>query len=162
MKLFLVRHAEAIDHETDSVKDDEHRFITTSGRMRTRKIAKTLIEELKDLEIIFTSPLIRAVQTAEIISSGIKFRNDILLVNELKNESSTSSLLQLLSMNSELKSVALVGHEPKISMLVKSISGKNDLIDFRKSSVCLIDYDALAGNGRFEWYFDSKSMEYVK
>ncbi len=162
MKLFLIRHAEAIELETDSVKDDEHRFITPFGRILTSKISKILIEEFKDLEIIFSSPLIRAVQTAEIISTRIKFRNDIELVNELKNESTTASLLQLLSRNAELKAVALVGHEPKISMLVKNLSNKKDLNNFRKSSVCLINFDALAGNGKFEWYFDSKTLEFVK
>ncbi|MEO8664730.1 MAG: histidine phosphatase family protein [Ignavibacteria bacterium] len=162
MKLFLIRHAEAIEHETDAVKDDEHRYITAFGRTITRKIAKTLREELKDLEIIFSSPLIRAVQTAEIISTRIKFKSDILLVDELTNESTTASLLQLLSKNSDMKSVALVGHEPKMGILLTSLSGKRDINDFRKSSVCLIDFDASEGRGKFEWYFDSKSMEFVK
>ena len=162
MKLFLIRHAEAIEHETDAVKDDVHRFITAFGRNITRKIANILREELSDLEIIFTSPLIRAVQTAEIISTRIKFKNDILLADELKNETTTASLQQLLSKNVDMKSVALVGHEPKMGVLVKSLSNKKDLIDFRKSSVCLIDFDASKGKGKFEWYFDSKTMEYVR
>lgn len=162
MKLFLIRHAEAIEPESDKVKDDEHRYITSSGRNVTRKIAKILCEEFKDLDVIYTSPLIRAVQTAEVIAARIKFRDDIELVDELKNDSTTSSLLQLLSMNSDLRAVALVGHEPKIGLLVKAFAGKEDLTDFRKSSVCLIEFDALAGKGRFEWYFDSKSLEFVK
>jgi len=90
MKLFLIRHAEAIEHETDTVKDDEHRFITAFGRSVTGKIAETLKEKLNDLEIIFTSPLVRAVQTAEIISAKINFDNDVLLVNQLKNESTNA------------------------------------------------------------------------
>lgn len=162
MKIYLIRHAEAIDYETNTVKDDEYRFVTPKGRSITRKVAKTLKEEFKDLDKIFTSPLIRAVQTAEIIATRLKFRNDVELVNELKNESPTSSLQQLLNNNSNLNSTALVGHEPKMGILVKFFSDKNDLNDFGKSSVCLIDFDLVRQEGKFIWYFDSKKMEFVK
>ncbi|MDQ3020219.1 MAG: histidine phosphatase family protein [Bacteroidota bacterium] len=162
MKIYLIRHAEAIDYETNTVKDDEYRFITPNGRLITRKIGKVLMEELKDLDKIFTSPLIRAVQTAEIIATRLKFKNDVELANELKNESTTSSLQQLINNNSNFSSIALVGHEPKISTLVKIFSDKKDLSEFRKSSVCLIDFDIAEQAGKFIWYFDSKQMEFMK
>ncbi|MEO8210384.1 MAG: phosphohistidine phosphatase SixA [bacterium] len=162
MKIFLIRHAEAIDNETDTVKDDEYRFITPNGRSVTREIAKTLKQELKDLDKIYTSPLIRAVQTAEIIATILKFKNEVELVNELKNESSTASLQQLINNNPSLNSLALVGHEPKISNLVKIFSDKKDLTEFRKSSVCLIDFDLARQEGKFIWYFDSKQIGFVK
>lgn len=162
MKIFLIRHAEAIDYETDSVKEDEYRFITSVGRKVTGNVFKELKEEFNELEKIFTSPLIRAVQTAEILGAVINFKNEVELVNELRNESSSASLLELIKKNSNLKSVALIGHEPKTSVLVKMFSGKKDLTDFRKSSVCLIEFDSRHLNGKFIWYFDSKKMEYVK
>ena len=161
MNIFLIRHAEAIDHETDTVRDDEYRFITSNGRNVTRKVAKFLAEELYDLDIIFTSPLIRAVQTAEIFADELEFKKEVVLVNELKNEISTESLRQLLQNNLNLTSVALVGHEPKMSMLVKNFSDKTNFNEFRKSSVCLIDYNPESGVGKFNWYFDSKKMEFV-
>lgn len=162
MKIFLIRHAEAIDYETDTVKDDEHRFITPNGRNITIKVAEFLKEELNDLDIIFTSPLIRAVQTAEIFADELKFKNEVMLVNELKNEFSIAGLQKLLNKNSELKSIALVGHEPKMSVLVKSFSDKKYFNEFRKSSVCLIDFDPGSDTGKFKWYFDSKKMEFDK
>lgn len=162
MKIFLIRHAEAIDYETDTVKSDDYRFITPNGRSITRKVAKELKEELKDLEIVFTSPLIRAVQTAEIFATRLKIFSDVEVVNELRNECTVASLERLICNNASLSTVALVGHEPKMSLLVKSFSGKNDFIEFSKSSVSLLDIDPVTCRGEFLWYFDSKEMEYIK
>ncbi len=162
MKIFLTRHAEAIDYETATVTNDEHRFITSKGRKTTRKVVKALKTELESVAKIFTSPLIRAVQTAEIFATALKFEGEVEPVNELKNESLFGSLQKLLETNSDLSSVMLTGHEPKISSLVKSFSDKKDLIEFRKSAVCLIDYDTKESTGKFIWYFDPKCMKFIK
>jgi phosphohistidine phosphatase len=162
MKIFLIRHAEAIDYETGTVKDDEYRFITPNGRKTTRKIAKVLKKELKDVEKIFTSPLARAVQTAEIFATILKFEKDVELVDELRNESTIASLQQLIIHNSNLNSIVLVGHEPKTGILVKSFSDRKNLDEFGKSSVCLIDFDVKLQEGKFIWYFDSKKLELIK
>ncbi len=162
MKLFLIRHADAVDYETDTVKEDDYRFITSKGRDITVQVAESLKDKLRDLDKIYMSPLIRAVQTAEIFATILKFGNEAEPVNELRNESTISSLQQLIKKNSALRSIALVGHEPKMGLLVKSFSDKNNLDDFRKSSVCLIDFNTKAERGKFIWYFDSKSMEFEK
>lgn len=162
MKIFFIRHAEAIDHETDTVKTDEYRFITSKGRKVTRNVAKALKEEFSDLNRIFTSPLIRAVQTAEVIATELKFEFDVEPVNELKNESPVSTIQKLLDKHSGLNSVALVGHEPQMSLLVRTFSGKKDFSEFSISSVCLIEIENVMTEGTFKWYFDSKKMEFIK
>lgn len=163
MKIYLIRHAEAIDYETATVTTDEYRFITPNGRNVTRKVAKFLKEELTDLNKIFTSPLTRAVQTAEIFATRLKFKEDVELVNELRNESTISSLQNLLKGNSNLNSIALVGHDPKMSLLVKNLSDKKDLnFEFKKSGVCLIDFDIKTEQGKFIWYLNPKTLEFIK
>jgi phosphohistidine phosphatase len=162
MKIFIIRHADAIEYETDTVKNDELRFITPKGRKVTGRVANALKEEFNGLQKIFTSPLIRAVQTAEIIAAELKFKNDIELVYELRNEVPIAALQKLLNENSGLDSIALVSHEPKVSLLVKSFSDKKNFEGFCKSSVCLIEFDPESGEGKFKWYFDSKTMEFKK
>ncbi len=161
MKIFFIRHAEAINYETETVKNDEYRFITPHGRKVTRKVTKALKEEFKDLQKIISSPLIRAVQTAEIIADELKFKFDVEPVNELKNESSVSAVLKLIDRNSDMDSIALVGHEPQISMLVRTFSNRKDLSEFDKSSVCLIDFEKAGASGKFKWYFNSKKMKFI-
>lgn len=161
MKLYLIRHAEAIDSETDTVTTDELRFITPKGRDTTITVANNLRNEFQNLDLIFSSPLIRAVQTAEIFASILNFKNDVLLANELINEFTIASLQKLLIKNSLLDSVALVGHEPKMGMLVKTLGNKK-ICDFGKSAVCKIEYDAMKENGKFVWYYNPKEMEFEK
>lgn len=163
MKIYFLRHAEAIDYETETVTSDDLRYITPNGRKVTRAVAKFLREELINLDKIFTSPLIRAVQTAEIFAVRLKFKGDVELVNEMKNESTIASLQDLIKKNSKLDSVILVGHEPKMSNLVKAFSNMKDLtFDFKKSGVCLIDFDTASEQGEFIWYLNPKTLEFVK
>lgn len=163
MKIFLIRHLEAIDYETETVRTDEYRFLTPKGRKIGRTVFKALKDELADLEKIFTSPLIRAVQTAEVLAGTLKYRNDVELVSELSISSGTTKILQLLKRNSSFGSVALVGHEPMMSALVELLSDKNGFyMPFKKSGVCLIDYDVETETGKFQWFFNPTTLEYQR
>lgn len=163
MKLFLIRHAEAIDYETESVRSDDLRFITPKGRKISSSVFKTLKDYFLDLDKVFTSPLIRSVQTAEVLASTLKYKHDVEIANELLLNGSVAKVSQLLKRNTVFGSIALVGHEPLMSLLVEELSDKKELnFEFRKSGVCYINYDADKGTGVFEWYYNYKTSEYVK
>jgi phosphohistidine phosphatase len=163
MKLFLIRHTEAIDYETESVRNDENRYITPKGRKISTTVFKALKEELAELDKVFTSPLVRSVQTAEILAVILKYKNDVEIANELTLPTPLSKVLQLLKRNSIFKSIALVGHEPMMSELVSSFSDrKTYTVPFKKSGVCYIDFNVDKETGKFEWYFDPKTMGFIK
>lgn len=163
MKLYLIRHTEAIDYETESVRSDEYRFITPKGRRIAINVFKMLKDEMLDLEKIFTSPLIRSVQTAELMAVTVKYKNDVEIANELTLASSPEKVLQLLRRNSIFKSIALVGHEPMMSTVVRTFTDRTDPeFSFKKAGVCYIDMDLEKGKGKFEWYLNPKTNEYVK
>ena len=161
MKIYLIRHGEAIDHETNSVKSDEYRFLTVKGRMTTRKVAKNLKEELSLADKIFTSPLTRAVQTAEIIATTIKYKNDVEIANELKIGSSMSKIIELITEHSTMNAIVLVGHEPMMGMLVHTKKDKKDFYNFKKSGVCLIDFDVKKEHGTYKWFLNPKTLEHI-
>lgn len=163
MKLYIIRHTEAIDYETESVRSDEHRFITPKGRRIATNVFKMLKDEMLDLEKIFTSPLIRSVQTAEILAVMVKYKNDVEIANELLPSSSTEKVLQLLKRNSIFKSIALVGHEPLLSTVIKTFMDKNDTeFAFKKAGVCYVDLDVEKGTGKLQWYLNPKTSEFQK
>ena len=163
MKIFLIRHAEAIDFETGSVSSDAYRFLTAKGRKVSRTVFRKLKDELANLEIVFTSPLIRAVQTAEILVNTVKFDSELELANELGTVSSAGDALKLVKKNSTFESMALVGHEPMMGMIAETISGrKNPVFSFKKSGVCRIDYDTKNDKWKFEWYYNPKTGEFIK
>lgn len=163
MKLYLIRHTEAIDYETESVRSDEHRFITPKGRRIAINVFKLLKDEMLDLEKIFTSPLIRSVQTAEILAITVKYKNDVEISNELAMASAPEKVIQLLKRNSIFKSIAMVGHEPMLSTIVKNFTDKKDPeFGMKKAGVCYIDMDLDKGSGKFEWYLNPKTAEFQK
>jgi len=163
MKLYLIRHTEAIDYETESVRSDEYRFITPKGRRIAINVFKMLKDEMIDLEKIFTSPLIRSVQTAELLAVTVKYKNDVEIANELTLSSTPDKILHLLKRNSIFKSIALVGHEPMMSNLVRIFSDRTDTeFSFKKAGVCYINMDLDKGKGKFEWYLNPKTTEFIK
>jgi phosphohistidine phosphatase len=163
MKLYLIRHTEAIDYETESVRSDEHRFITPKGRRIAINVFKMLKDEMLDLEKIFTSPLVRSVQTAEILAITVKYKNDVEIANELAMSTSPEKVIQLLKRNSIFKSIALVGHEPMLSTIVRNFTDKKDPeFTFKKAGVCYINMDIDKGTGKYEWYLNPKTTEYQK
>lgn len=63
--LYLIRHgiaADATDYPTD-----EQRPLTLEGGRKTRKVAQRLLELNLHFDLILTSPLVRARQTAQIL-----------------------------------------------------------------------------------------------
>ena len=89
--------------------------------------------------------------------------NDVEIANELTIPTPSSKVLQLLKRNSIFKSVALVGHEPMMSELVRNLSDrKNYDIPFKKSGVCYIDFNVDIEEGKFIWYFNPRTSEYIR
>jgi phosphohistidine phosphatase SixA len=65
MRILLVRHGEAVPYDTTPV--DERRWLTPAGRAGVRDVAQALAKRGVRLAHVYTSPLVRAVQTAEIL-----------------------------------------------------------------------------------------------
>lgn len=115
MVIHLVRHAEAIER-TPEVPED-HRFLTARGRVRFRKIALSLKKSEINPDLILTSPLIRAVQTAEILAQTLKFKKELSITPLLAHGFGIEALKELLGQYPKAREVALVGHEPELGMV---------------------------------------------
>lgn len=163
MNLFLIRHAEAIDYETESVRNDDLRYITPKGRKTSISVFRALKEYFLELDKVFTSPLIRSVQTAEILAVSLKYKHDVEIANDLLLGNPPSKVAQLLKRNTVFNTIALVGHDPMMSELVQTLSDRKELnFEFRKSGVCFIDYNPDKGEGKFQWFYNPKTSSYVK
>jgi phosphohistidine phosphatase len=143
MKLYLVRHAIAEDHHPIS---DAERALTPKGRIKMAEQAKGLGKIRFRPEIILTSPLRRALETAAIIGEvlGIKVEQ----LPELGPGSyMPADVLAALQPHANLKEIALVGHQPGLGelaafMLTGSTGGCD--IEFKKGGVVCLEQ--LAGD----------------
>jgi len=119
MIIHIVRHAEAIER-TPAVPE-EHRFLTRRGRKRFRKVAKSLAKLGVKPDIILTSPLVRAVQTADILAETLRHKRDLAVEALLGPGFRPEALDELLSRYPQAGEVAIVGHEPDLGILAQAL-----------------------------------------
>ena len=154
MKLLIIRHGPAGDRaewEAEG-RDDRLRPLTLQGKKEMRRVAEGLATLVPRIDLMATSPLVRAVQTAEIVAS--QYDCDIVTVEALAPGNDADEVVRWLREQGG-DTIAVVGHEPDLSALVcYLLSGKpSSFVTLKKSGTCLLDLDDPAGPGkaRLEW-----------
>jgi phosphohistidine phosphatase len=139
MNLYLVRHADA--EKTQPGKKDEDRKLSKEGKERIRGVAGEWFYFIKKLDLICTSPLIRAVETAEIIGKCFEYKGEIIRDNILGPGSYTKDMIELIN-SLEGNDILIVGHQPDLSEHVSNlISSNGALIDFKKAAIAKISFN---------------------
>jgi phosphohistidine phosphatase len=133
MIIHLVRHAEAIERSPEI--PEEHRFLTRRGRKRFRKIANTVKKAGMNPDLILTSPLIRAVQTAEILAEKLRHKGELQVAQLLAPGFRPEALDELLDAYPEAGEVALVGHEPDVGSLVQALLAVEESCELKKGAI---------------------------
>ena len=142
MELFIIRHAIAEPLGKPNEFSDDRRALTDEGRNRMREIVKGLTKLGVQIDLIITSPLVRAIETAEIVSTGLGLnKKDIRQTLNLAPGGSLESLFAEIKTHSEAESVALVGHQPDLGNIIsKIISDEGDVaLQLKKGGVCCIN-----------------------
>jgi phosphohistidine phosphatase len=156
MILYLVRHAEAI--ERSATTPDASRYLTTKGRLSFREIARRARKVGAAPDVIFTSPLLRAVQTAEILAERLKHKGAVVVEKELSPGFDLLSLRSLLSGAGSPEEAAFVGHEPDMGLLAAALMAVPGGVPLRKGAVLALEVDGSArkGKAKFLWRTDEK------
>jgi phosphohistidine phosphatase len=116
VQLYLIRHAIAVPHGTPGVADDD-RPLTAKGIRRMRRVVRGLAALGIQLDEIWTSPLIRARHTAELVGEGLSMTQTPREVPALAPGGDPRMIGVELSERPENASIALVGHEPDMGTL---------------------------------------------
>ncbi len=156
MKLLIVRHAIAVPAGTSRMADGD-RPLTVKGRKRFKKVARGLADIVPTPDLLLTSPLLRARETAEIAGKawGVKPSPEPLLAG-----GSPEALLAAIAEHSKRALVALVGHEPDVSLLLAHVTGGvSERFPFRKGGAALVELDdAKASSGRLIWFMPPRLL----
>jgi phosphohistidine phosphatase len=140
MKLYLVRHAEAISRTAEV--PDAQRYLTPKGRLLFRKTARRLIRYGALPAFICTSPLVRAVQTAEILAGEIGFLGPLVvmdMMDMLGPGFGRAELRSVISKCAGAEEIALVGHEPDLGDLVSSLLSLSEPRPLKKGEVVALE-----------------------
>ena len=139
MKLIFVRHAAAIEQSAGT--SEEERYLTSEGRAFFRKTARTMLKNGIEPSLILTSPLVRAVQTAEILAETLSYSGTLAVADGLGPGFDTLALQQLLSMYPSVDELVLVGHEPDLSRLIVSLLNLQTGFNFKKGAAIKLKFD---------------------
>src|SRR5690349_23353556 len=140
MLLLLIRHGHAVD-DAPGV-GDTGRWLTEKGRTTSHRVARR-VRKLKKLRpaTIWTSPLVRAVQTAEIVAGVIETEGEVRAVAELSPGRDPIDLVTLLGVSPPAGPLALVGHEPSLSQILRVLAGETGIDSLKKSGVVAVEWE---------------------
>jgi phosphohistidine phosphatase len=131
VKIYLIRHAAAVDPGRGVT--DTHRYLTAEGRQTCRQVGRLLREAGVVFDAMVTSPLVRAVQTAEILADAVDYLGMIeSCVAFTPGAHPNVACKEILARGS---AVAVVGHEPGISNLAAFLVGQPGFAPFRTAQV---------------------------
>jgi phosphohistidine phosphatase len=160
MEILLIRHGDAIDEAPGL--GDGGRWLTGRGRRITREVGTWLAEHPKHRPVeIWTSPLVRAVQTAEIVAASAELTDEVSVEAALSTSGNPREVLRLLAQHHGHGPLALVGHEPSLSMVaVHLLGGAVRWPGFKKSGVLGVKWSG-HGEAEFRFLLDPKSLHAV-
>lgn len=156
MKIFFMRHGVA-GPAHGQIKDYD-RALTDEGRSQLNLIAKAMQRLTIRPDVILTSPLVRARQTAEIIAPALDSRLET--AEELQPGCTLDDLQRLLR-RYQHEAVMVIGHEPDFSALVARLINADERgILLKKGGMIRIDVDGRpqAGRGRMVMLLTPKTM----
>ena len=151
MQIYVLRHGHAELQQTT----DEARNLTMKGRTEVAAMVKSSVDDLKNVQEIWASPLVRAQQTAKIAQEllaqkgiNLRIKTTALLIPEAETEALCNELE-----NSKLNSILLVSHQPFVSNFFDTLCGSaKGFHSFDTSSIGHVECDnVVAGLGNLRW-----------
>ena len=137
-RVLLVRHGDAVPEDYDL--PDDYRYLSARGRSKVRGVAQVLLAEGVQPDAILSSPLTRAVQTAELLASGLGhdgvIETDVGLLPRSVPMAFARSLRERFA---SLGTVMVVGHLPAISGLGAALVGMAGFPSFKPGHVLVLD-----------------------
>jgi len=153
MKCIFLRHGIAADRETWNGRDED-RPLTDEGVDRMRREAKALSDNLTDIDVVVTSPLLRARQTAEILAKALHLSKQV-VEDEQVVDLNAQALAHILEEHHSAESIVLVGHEPSMSETIGELVGGR--IELKKGGIACVDLpDRSVMHGTLEWLLTPK------
>lgn len=141
-EFYMMRHGAAVTRGTAGFSDDSKRPLTPEGKKKMQRIARGLRRLGFDPDWIVTSPLLRAVETAEIVAASLPTKVPLDLCDALRPAGSPESLVAFLAKHANRKRVLVVGHEPDLSQMAARLIGssRHANLGFKKGGCCLITF----------------------
>jgi phosphohistidine phosphatase len=156
VQIYIVRHGDAINRDDPRVTSDEMRELTSEGRDEVELMSLLLARLDVKPDLILTSPLIRARQTAEIIASVTGAQSAPSVSDELAPGGSLAAVLNDILSHGRPKQTVLTGHMPGVGAMAAYLIWREPhmALPFRTGEICRVDLpddSPVAGYGDLRW-----------
>lgn len=149
MLIYIIRHGHAVDEGPGL--GDESRYLSKKGRKHVREVGRALHDATVELDAILTSPLVRAVQTAELIAERLDYVGVIEALPALAP--GVPPRIVAAELASRGARIAVVGHEPGLSALGAFLCGRPSFPPFKKAQVSVVE------DGQPRWFLNPDTLE---
>jgi phosphohistidine phosphatase len=149
VRVYLFRHGRAVD-ETATLPDD-FRYLSAVGRRRAREVGAKLLQEGVQFDAVVTSPLVRALQTAELIAERVNFLGEIEALPRLAP--GFPPRLAAPELASRGVAVAVFGHSPGVSDLGAFLCGRPSFPGLKPGQCAAIE------DGKPLWWIDPETLQ---
>ena len=156
MILYVLRHAEAV--ERSETLEDQWRYLTEKGRASAKKMSSAIAKFGPKARLILTSPLTRAVQTAEIAAEKACRKNVVVASTLLLPEADIRELVAYLKGGADAKRVMIVGHEPQLGTLVAALLARaGEAVSLNKAACVALKLNPASDDkpASFLWYLSA-------
>lgn len=148
VQVFIIRHSRAVDESHGIL--DEDRYLTAEGRLRARVVGSVLAREGVSFDAVISSPLTRAIQTAELVCEKVGYLGIIATSRTLIH--SLPARLAAAELPTRGVKVACFGHMPHLSELGALLTSRPEFPHFKPCQVVFID------DGEVRWTLDPDSL----
>jgi phosphohistidine phosphatase len=163
MKLLVIRHGIAMDKDefAKTGQSDDLRPLTAEGTREMRQVADGLRAEIEKLDLLATSELVRAVQTADIVAAGYELDAPE-ITTSLAPDTPLEEFEKFCAGLGKKKVIAAVGHDPHLSSLVTwLLAGQREpRIRLGKGGACLLDFESepRRDSGTLNWLLTPRQL----
>jgi phosphohistidine phosphatase len=158
MIVYLLRHASA-GESLINPKKDEKRALDKDGIEQCGYVGRALTAMDAQVDVIVSSPLKRATQTASLVGNEMGYEGKLLIDTGLKPGATFADFRRLLEKYAKLESIMVVGHNPNLSQFLGTLiseSGCEASIDLKKGAVARVDMRR--NSGTLLWCFTPKAL----
>ncbi|MGH9605235.1 MAG: phosphohistidine phosphatase SixA [Terracidiphilus sp.] len=155
MILYLMRHADAGVPRGNPLLDSK-RGLVKEGKEQCMLMARVLSALKAPVDAIVSSPLKRALQTAQLVGTELGFDGKVEVSAALAPDGSFADFQQMLAAYSDREAMLAVGHNPNaFQFLGRLITGNGGAsVRMRKGSIARIDLDRHPA--RLQWLIDPR------
>jgi len=164
MVIYFLRHASAGPKQFSNPTNDEKRPIDKIGEGQSHDVGRAMAFLGVAAEVIISSPLTRAMQTADIVAQEIGYEEKILVDPALRPEGTFEQFKALLNRHKDKTSIMVVGHDPSMTEFVNRVlSGGTPLavLEMKKGGAAKVEKE-LRRPAVLRWLLTPKVVQRIQ